>query len=375
MSERRIDLNADVGEGFDVRELFAAISSANVACGGHVGDETSMRAAVRLALSSGVALGAHPSYEDRNGFGRQETGATVRQIGELAKRQVADLAEIAAGLGAPLAHVKPHGALYHRLTVDAEAAGAFVAAVAALDPGLAIFGFPGSRLLDAARSAGLPAIAEGFAERRYGADGRLVSRSAANFQLGETEAIDQALRLAEAGASETICIHSDAPGASTLAILIRRRLEESGFAVEPAVDPSRCVALPAIHVVGAAIVENGKVLLTRRSSRMSMPGKWEFPGGKVEPGEEPRAALAREIAEELGLTVEIGERVGRGTSIDGVRRIVLEVFAARRRGGEPRLHEHEEHGWFSGEELDALDWPEADLPILAALARRLAAGL
>ena len=126
-----------------------------------------------------------------------------------------------------------------------------------------------------------------------------------------------------------------------------------------------------VRVVGAAIVDGGRVLLTRRSPRMTLAGKWEFPGGKVEPGERPQAALAREIAEELGLEVEVGECIGSGNALEGGERIVLEVYAARVRGGELRLVEHEEHGWFGAEEIAALDWPAADLPILPALARRL----
>jgi len=371
--ERRIDLNADAGEGFDSPELFSAVSSVSVACGGHVGDASSMRAAVELALASGVAIGAHPSYEDRARFGRVETGESAAAIGELARRQISDLAEIAARAGAPLAHVKPHGALYHRVTGDASAARAFVAAISRLDDGLAVFGFPGSKLLDAAREAGLTVVPEGFAERRYGDDGMLVPRTTADFHLDDLEAIEQAVRLAGERGVGTVCVHSDAPGAAALTTAIRRELEAASFAVKPAVEASRFVALPELHVVGAAIVEAGRVLLTRRSAHMSMAGKWEFPGGKVEPGEEPAAALVREIREELGLEIEIEAPIGRGTAIHGGRRIVLEAYAARRRSGELRLHEHEEHGWFTASELGELDWPAADLPILPALARRLAA--
>ena len=143
------------------------------------------------------------------------------------------------------------------------------------------------------------------------------------------------------------------------------------FAVVPFASSPRVHPIPTLYVVGAALVEAGRVLLTRRSPRMTMPGKWESPGGKVEEGEEPEAALSREIAEELGLEVEVGERLGRGTSLHDGRRIVLEVFLVRRTGGELRLVEHEEHGWFGPEAVAALDWPEADLPVLPALAARL----
>ncbi len=159
-----------------------------------------------------------------------------------------------------------------------------------------------------------------------------------------------------------------------LARAVRRALEGAGVVVEPFADPARVPAIPVVHVVGAAIVEAGKVLLTRRGERMSMAGKWEFPGGKLEAGESPQAALAREVSEELGLEVAVGERLGRGTSLHDGRRIELEVFVAQRLGGELRLVEHEEHGWFGAGEIAALDWPEADLPVLPALERLLRAG-
>lgn len=383
--ERTIDLNADAGEGFDSAALFAAISTASVACGGHAGDDATMRAALERAQSSGVAAGAHPGYDDRGNFGRVETGAGVAAIEALVERQTARLAEHAAALGLRLAHLKPHGALYHRLAHDEAAARAVVETIVRLDDGLAILAAPGSRLLDAAAAAGLTTIREGFVDRRYRADGSLVARTEPGALLGIDESIDQALRLAvepasgaiEASASAagpfhgSLCLHSDSPYAPELARSVRRALEGSGFAVRAFARGERAPSLPELHVVGAALVERGRVLLTRRSARMSMPGKWEFPGGKVEAGEEPRPALAREVAEELGIAVEVGERIGRGTALHDGRRIVLEVFAARRTAGELRLAEHEEHGWFAAGELAALDWPEADLPILPALARRL----
>ena len=128
---------------------------------------------------------------------------------------------------------------------------------------------------------------------------------------------------------------------------------------------------PRVHVVGAAIVEAGRVLLARRGPEMSMPGKWEFPGGKVEPGEAPEAALVREVAEELGVRIEPEAFLGRGESDHDGTRIVLDVWLARRVGGEPASGEHDALGWFGAAELEALDWPEADLPILPELRRAL----
>jgi 8-oxo-dGTP diphosphatase len=125
-------------------------------------------------------------------------------------------------------------------------------------------------------------------------------------------------------------------------------------------------------VVGAAIVEGARVLLTRRSAAMSMPGKWEFPGGKLEAGEAPEQALAREVREELGLEIEVGAFLGRGSALVGGRRIRLDVFLARRRAGDLALAEHDAAEWFAAGQLAGLDWPEADAPILPRLAAALA---
>jgi len=129
-----------------------------------------------------------------------------------------------------------------------------------------------------------------------------------------------------------------------------------------------------VHVVGAAIVEGGRVFLARRGPDRSMPGKWEFPGGKVEAGEAPEAALVREVAEELDVEIELGRFLGRGEADHDGRTIVLDVWLARRVAGDPVSREHDAVGWFAAGELAALDWPEADLPLLGPLARALGAG-
>jgi 8-oxo-dGTP diphosphatase len=125
--------------------------------------------------------------------------------------------------------------------------------------------------------------------------------------------------------------------------------------------------LKEIHVVGAAIVDGDRCLATRRSAAMPLPLQWEFPGGKVEPGEEPRAALAREVAEELGLDIAVGEHLATGYAEDSVRRVRLEVYLATRRAGTLELREHDRAGWFAESELGALQWAQADLPAVAAL--------
>lgn len=124
-------------------------------------------------------------------------------------------------------------------------------------------------------------------------------------------------------------------------------------------------------MVGAAILQGGTCLVAQRGAAMSTPLKWEFPGGKLEPGEDPRAALAREIREELALEIEVGEWLGRGESVDGGRTIELDVYAAAVVSGEVRLAEHRRYGWFAAHEIDGLDWAPADVPVLGTLKRRL----
>lgn len=368
---RRIDLNADVGEGCDDDGIAPYVSSLNIACGAHAGDERTMRAALALARDHGLAVGAHPGYPDRERFGRVETGLPAGAIAATVLRQVGELAAMARESGLRLGHVKPHGALYHRVSTDSDAARAVAAAVASLDRELIVVGFPGSALLAAAEAEELGCAEEGFADRGYAPDGRLLPRSHPRALLAGDAAVAQALELAPR--VRTLCLHSDSPGAPELARALRRGLEGDGWVVASFAPSWRVPQIPELHVVGAALTEDGRVLLTRRSAQMSMAGKWEFPGGKVEGDEEPQEALRREVAEELGLEVEIGERLGRGTALHDGRRIVLEVFAARRLGGELELREHEEHGWFDADAVAGLDWPEADLPIVPALARRLVA--
>ena len=257
------------------------------------------------------------------------------------------------------------------MSIDLDAARAIVSAVGAIDRELVVVGFPGSALLVAAGEEELAVAPEGFADRGYGLDGHLLPRSAPGALLDRAKAIRQALALASS--VRTVCLHSDSPGASDLAQALRIALEAADWTVAPFAASWRVAEIAELDVVGAALIEDGRVLLTRRSARMSMPGKWEFPGGKIEPGESAAAALARECREELGLELEIGARIGRGTAHHDGRRIVLRVYRARRLGGELALVEHEEHGWFGPDELAALDWPEADLPILPSLERALRA--
>jgi len=240
----RVDLNADLGEGIpdEVEEqLFTLVTSANIACGGHAGDGDSMLAACGLAVACGVAIGAHPSYEDRDGFGRRESGAQPREIAEVVARQLDRLAEAAAACGGAVAHVKPHGALYHRIEHDREAAVAFGESVAGLLPGAALVGTPSSVLVAVAGEVGLPYVSEGFADRGYTSDGRLVERGLSGAVLGPVEAARQSLALIGTGtpaqgmpqsAVDTICIHGDGDDAVAVARAVRDALEGAGARIE-----------------------------------------------------------------------------------------------------------------------------------------------
>jgi 5-oxoprolinase (ATP-hydrolysing) subunit A len=245
-----IDLNADVGEGLGPwpmgadDALIPLVTSVNVACGFHAGDPVTMRRTVRLALEAGCAVGAHPGYPDLAGFGRRAMAIAPDELGAAVLYQVAALAGVARAEGGGLTHVKPHGALYHRLTTDRGAAEAVATAVARFDERLRLVAPPGSVLLEAAAAAGLRTLVEGFADRIYEADGRLRSRDEPGALHATSEgAAAQALSIArDARATavdgtpvdvpaDTLCVHSDTPGAAAIAGAVRRVLAEAGVVV------------------------------------------------------------------------------------------------------------------------------------------------
>lgn len=227
--EAEIDLNADIGEGFaDDEHLLAVVTSASIACGFHAGSAESMRAACACAVRHGVAVGAHPSYRDRDGFGRRALELEPEVVREDVAEQVEALVEIAAAEGVAVVYLKPHGALYTRAIDDAEVASAIVSV--ACDHSLAVLAWPGSELAALARASGLEAVAEGFADRGY-AGGRLLPRDAPGALLGADEAAMQAVALARAGEVKSICVHGDTPGAADLAARVRTALTESGASV------------------------------------------------------------------------------------------------------------------------------------------------
>ncbi|MGB5257697.1 MAG: 5-oxoprolinase subunit PxpA [Woeseiaceae bacterium] len=240
-----VDLNADLGEGDACDDaLLEIVSSCNVACGGHAGDSDSMAATVRAAMANGVSVGAHPGYPDREGFGRVSGYLSGDALYEALTDQVTAFADIAAQLGAKLAHVKPHGALYNDAIADAELADVIARVVSELHGEPAFVGMANTQLQLAAERHGLEFIAEAFVDRAYEADGTLVSRSEPGAVHGELFVItSQALGLAERGIvtarngeiievrADTLCIHGDTPGAAEAARAVRDVLESHGVEI------------------------------------------------------------------------------------------------------------------------------------------------
>jgi UPF0271 protein len=241
-----VDLNADVGEGMDDGALLPYVTSANVACGMHAGDPTTMDQTVELALSRGVRVGAHPGYPDRENFGRVTVEMASDEIENLVVYQVAALQGFVRSRGARLTHVKPHGALYHRGAEFPDVARAIAEGVRRIGTQLVLVGAAGSMLIGAGREAGLPVAEEAFADRRYRADGTLVPRGQPGALLTDPdEAAEQAVRLARDGVAiaddastipvraDTICLHSDTPGAAEIAKKIHERFRTTGIRIAP----------------------------------------------------------------------------------------------------------------------------------------------
>lgn len=216
-------LNVDLGElPGEPEALWELADLANLACGGHAGDPASMRLALERCRRHGTRPGAHPSFVDRDGFGRQRLEVDPATLGAQVAAQLAALVEAAEGLEVEPGHVKPHGALYHAADDDPALAEAVVyAAVAVLGP-VPVLGPPGGALERTCRRAGLPYWREGFADRGYGPDGRLLPRGQPGAVLGPEDAAAQAVRLA--GSYDTLCVHGDTPGAIEVLRAVRRAL-------------------------------------------------------------------------------------------------------------------------------------------------------
>jgi UPF0271 protein len=236
--EAHVDLNCDVGElpgpGGRAADdaLIALVTSANVACGGHAGDETSMRETIRAAAARGVAVGAHPSYADRENFGRRSRAQSPSAAAAAMVSQLTALREIATACDATLTHVKPHGALYNDAAVDWPVALAVAGALAAFDNSLVLVGLAGSLLLAAGRAAGMRVAAEGFCDRAYEADGTLRSRALPGAVYEDPElAARQAVQLARRGDIDTLCIHGDTPAALPIARAVRAALGDAAVRI------------------------------------------------------------------------------------------------------------------------------------------------
>lgn len=252
---RSIDLNADIGEA-DTAEwaaseaaIVSAISSANIACGGHAGNAQTMRLTVRNAKAAGVTIGAHPAYPDRANFGRTSLvlgqDIDAKALTDTLRAQIMDLLEICTAEGAHLAYVKPHGALYNDSVFDAQKADLIASVIKDLGLDLTFLGGPNSQMGRAAKDHDLKFVAEGFIDRRYTDDGHLLSRKIDGAVIkDQTQRLDQAISLATTGEVQTysgetlilqtgsLCVHGDSAGAVETAKLARAAIEAQGLTIK-----------------------------------------------------------------------------------------------------------------------------------------------
>ena len=246
-----IDMNCDMGEGCgNDAELMRYIYSANIACGFHAGDLDTMRRTVELALTHGVAIGAHPGYRDRENFGRTSASLSRAEVIDIISEQIAALKNVCDDLGAKLHHVKPHGALYNQAAKDQALAAAVADAVRGASPDLILYGLSGSFLISEAKACGLRAASEVFADRTYQTDGTLTPRTEPDALIKDSkDAVAQALQMIQKQTvtattgeaisirADTLCIHGDGEHAVAFAKEIRTAFEECGIAIR-ACDPS-----------------------------------------------------------------------------------------------------------------------------------------
>lgn len=242
-----VDLNCDLGEGSgEDHRLLPLVSSVNVACGFHAGDPTTIRDTVRRAARHGVAVGAHPSYPDRAGFGRAAMDRTPERVRDDVVYQVAAVRAFCAAEGVPLVHVKLHGALYNAAARDGALAAAIGDAVREVDPGLWVVCLAGSPMVEVIRGMGLRCAEEAFADRGYTSGGSLVPRGQPGALVEDARevaaravAMARDRRVASVDGhwvhvpADTLCLHGDGPGAADRARAVRARLEEAGVLIRP----------------------------------------------------------------------------------------------------------------------------------------------
>lgn len=245
-----IDLNSDVGESFgnwtmgDDAAIFRSVSSANVACGFHAGDPSTIARTCRDAVAAGITMGAHVGYRDLAGFGRRFIDCSPTELADDVLYQLGALDAIARAAGGSIRYVKPHGALYNTIVSHEVQAKAVVDAVKAFGGDLPLLLLPGSVALAAAEEAGLRGVAEAFADRAYNPDGTLVSRREAGAVLHDEDLVAaNMVRLATEGiiiardgstirtSAESICLHGDTDGAVSMAAAVRRELEAAGVEI------------------------------------------------------------------------------------------------------------------------------------------------
>lgn len=247
-----IDINADIGEGAGTSclaedsALLDLVSSANIACGFHAGDATSIRETVRAARARGVTIGAHPSYPDLSGFGRRELGLGAGQICHHVAAQVRSLKAACSAEGARLSYVKPHGALYNRAARKRDAARAVIDAITEVDDTLVLLGLANSEMQSSAEEAGIGFASEAFADRAYGSDRFLVPRSHPGAMIEDVgEAVARGIQLVQRKTVRSIdgvelpieaaslCVHGDNPRALLLVSALRSGLESAGVRIAP----------------------------------------------------------------------------------------------------------------------------------------------
>lgn len=237
----KIDLNCDLGEAVGNDEaIMPYITSANIACGFHAGDADVMRATVRLAKQFGVNVGAHPGWNDRQNFGRREMDVSAQEVESIVLYQIQTLAGIAKAEHVALTHVKPHGSLYNQAAKDRGLADAIARAVKSFSVELILVGLAGSGLCEAGVVAGLKVAGEGFPDRAYNPDGKLMSRNKPGAVIESPEEVAKnALKLVRDGILfgekivhvDTLCLHGDHPRAAENAKLLREALTKNGIEV------------------------------------------------------------------------------------------------------------------------------------------------
>ncbi len=228
----KIDLNCDMGELENAEHeaaLMAHITSANIACGGHAGDDATMERTARLAMERGIHIGAHPSFLDRKNFGRIDMPQRGEVLADIVYDQLLRLDTIVKKLGGKVEHVKPHGALYNVAVKDMDVATAIGVGVLRWNPFVTMFGLAGSEMLELWTAMGMKVAGEGFADRRYEPDGTLRSRQFPDALITDPkDAAAQAIRLANQGTVQTICVHGDTPGAVEILKACREALSCEG---------------------------------------------------------------------------------------------------------------------------------------------------